>query len=142
MANSGSFNLLKMKKYSKEIKGSMLLCHNASIDKDFNHAVEIVQSIFWPRLKSSLFQHNYRYQDNMIETQDFIHPYFKLPVYSLYSKTRIPTDEMLDGINTLVWIQDVGQDYAYFYTGLLMEGTNKGIKVIVLTAPSQLETSY
>ena len=106
--------LLKVEKsIQKEIKGSIgLLCHNASIDGQFNHAIEIVKSLFGPRLKK-LFgpQHGLitDVQDNMIETKDFAHPYFKLPVYSLYSETRVPTDEMLEGIDTLIVdLQDVG----------------------------------
>jgi len=76
----------------------------------------------------------------MIETNDFIHPYFKIPVYSLYGKTRIPTDEMLEGVDTLVVdLQDVGtRVYTYISTlTLAMEKcATLGIKVVVLDRPN------
>ena len=137
--------LLKIEKnFQKEIKGSIgLLCHNASIDSQFNHAIEITKSLFGPRLKK-LFgpQHGLitDVQDNMVETEDFIHPHFKLPVYSLYSETRIPTDEMLEGIDTLlIDLQDVGtRVYTYISTlGLIMEACGKkDIEVVILDRPN------
>ena len=72
----------------------------------------------------------------MVETQDYVHPYFKLPVYSLYSHTRIATEEMLKGIDTVVVdLQDVGtRVYTYISTlYLLMEACGKNdIRVVVL----------
>ena len=128
----------------KKIKGNIgLLCHNASIDQKFNHAIEIFQSLFGKRLVK-LFgpQHGLitDVQDNMIESDHFVHPYFKLPVFSLYSETRGPTDKMLEGIDTLVVdLQDVGtRVYTYISTlGLLMDACGKkGIQVIVLDRPN------
>ncbi|MGL5637626.1 MAG: exo-beta-N-acetylmuramidase NamZ domain-containing protein, partial [Bacteroidales bacterium] len=56
-----------------------------------------------------------------------------LPVYSLYGKTRKPTDEMLKGIDVLVYdIQDIGcRSFTYISTlGLAMEAAAKnGIEV-------------
>ncbi len=79
-------------------------------------------------------------QDNMIETKDYIHPYFKIPVHSLYSHTRIPTDQMLDGVDTFVVdLQDVGtRVYTYITTlALSMQACGKkGIKVVVLDRPN------
>ncbi len=66
-----------------------------------------------------------------------------LPVYSLYdSKTRSPTDEMLKGIDTLVFdIQDIGcRFYTYISTcGLAMEeAAKRGIKFVVLDRPNPI----
>jgi uncharacterized protein YbbC (DUF1343 family) len=81
-------------------------------------------------------------QDNMIETDHSIHPYFKIPIYSLYSETRIPTDEMLAGIDHLfVDLQDVGSrmyTYIYSLTLLLEKCVAKRIEVIVLDRPNPL----
>ncbi|MGL5731536.1 MAG: exo-beta-N-acetylmuramidase NamZ family protein [Bacteroidales bacterium] len=65
-----------------------------------------------------------------------------LPVYSLYGKTRKPTDEMLKGIDVLVYdIQDIGcRSFTYISTlGLAMEAAAKnGIEVVVLDRPNPL----
>ena len=65
-----------------------------------------------------------------------------LPVYSLYGKTRKPTEEMLRGIDVMVYdIQDVGvRSYTYISTlGLVMEACAPlGIEVMVLDRPNPL----
>jgi uncharacterized protein YbbC (DUF1343 family)/CubicO group peptidase (beta-lactamase class C family) len=66
-----------------------------------------------------------------------------LPVYSLYeSKTRRPTDEMLKGIDTLVFdIQDIGcRFYTYITTcGYVMEeAARRKIKFVVLDRPNPI----
>lgn len=65
-----------------------------------------------------------------------------LPVYSLYGATRKPTQEMLEGIDVMVYdIQDVGvRSYTFISTlGLVMEACEqKGIEVMVLDRPNPL----
>lgn len=65
-----------------------------------------------------------------------------LPVFSLYGSTRKPTDEMLSGIDIMVYdIQDVGaRSYTFISTlGLVMEAcAAKGIEVMVLDRPNPL----
>ena len=65
-----------------------------------------------------------------------------LPVYSLYGKTRKPSDEMLKGIDVVVYdIQDVGaRSYTFISTlGLVMEACAPlGIEVMVLDRPNPL----
>lgn len=65
-----------------------------------------------------------------------------LPVYSLHGKTRVPTPEMLEGIDVLVYdIQDIGcRSFTYISTmGLAMEGAAKqGIEFVVLDRPNPL----
>jgi uncharacterized protein YbbC (DUF1343 family) len=59
-----------------------------------------------------------------------------LPIYSLYGETRKPTDEMLKGLDVLVYdIQDIGaRFYTYISTlGLALEAAAKNkVKVVVL----------
>ncbi|MEJ5262813.1 MAG: exo-beta-N-acetylmuramidase NamZ domain-containing protein [Ignavibacterium sp.] len=66
----------------------------------------------------------------------------KLPVYSLYGKTRKPTPEMLKDIDVLVFdIQDIGsRSYTYISTmGLVMEAAAENDKeVIILDRPNPL----
>jgi len=65
-----------------------------------------------------------------------------LPVYSLYGATRQPTDQMLEGIDVMVYdIQDVGaRCYTFISTlGLVMDACAKlGIDVMVLDRPNPL----
>ena len=71
-----------------------------------------------------------------------IDPLTKLPVYSLYGKTRKPTAEMLKGIDILVYdVQDIGsRSYTYISTlGLAMEAAaENNIEFIVLDRPNPL----
>jgi len=141
---TGLEQLIKDKNLQDKVKGNIgLLCHSASIDSRYQIAVIPLLKIFGPRLKK-LFgpQHGFvsDVQDNMIESHDYLHPYFKIPVHSLYSHTRIPTDEMLEGLDTIIVdLQDVGtRVYTYIHTlTLLMEKCGcKGIHVIVLDRPN------
>lgn len=141
---TGLERLMVDKNLQDSCKGQIaLLCHNASVNRDFDFAPAILKKIFGKRL-IKLFgpQHGLvtDVQDNMIESHHAHHPYYDLPVYSLYSETRIPTDEMLEGIDTfIVDLQDVGtRVYTYISTlALLMkkvEGTK--IKIVVLDRPN------
>ncbi|WP_445731643.1 exo-beta-N-acetylmuramidase NamZ family protein [Mariniflexile sp.] len=138
--------LINDREIQKTFHGNIaLLCHNASVDTTFTHAAVRFKELFGARFVK-LFgpQHGFAtdVQDNMIETNHYIHPYFNIPVYSLYSETRIPTYEMLEGINHLfVDLQDLGcRMYTYIYTlTLLLEKCNdKDIEVIVLDRPNPI----
>lgn len=128
----------------KKYKGKVaLLCHSASIDENYKHSLEIFIEIFKERvIKVFGPQHGFvtDVQDNMIESDHFVHPYFKIPIYSLYSETRVPTDEMLEDIDHLfVDLQDVGtRIYTYIYTltHLLEKCATKDIEVIILDRPN------
>ncbi|MBQ1865989.1 MAG: DUF1343 domain-containing protein [Bacteroidales bacterium] len=65
-----------------------------------------------------------------------------LPVYSIYGATREPTDEMLRGIDVMVYdIQDVGtRSYTFISTlGLVMRACARNdIEVMVLDRPNPL----
>ena len=89
-----------------------LLVNQASVDIHLRHTADLILQLY-PNTIKALFgpQHGIRgeKQDNMIESDDFIHPRFNLPVFSLYGTTRIPTPEMLAHIDILIIdLQDVG----------------------------------
>jgi uncharacterized protein YbbC (DUF1343 family) len=138
--------LVKDKSLQNKFKGNVaLLCHNASIDTTFTHAALKFKDIFGSRfIKMFGPQHGFStdVQDNMVETDHYIHPHFNIPVYSLYSETRIPTGEMLEKIDHFfVDLQDVGcRVYTYIYTlTLLLEKCiGKDIQVIVLDRPNPI----
>ncbi|WP_420601751.1 exo-beta-N-acetylmuramidase NamZ domain-containing protein [Flagellimonas sp.] len=138
--------IVKDKILQQKYNGNVaLLCHNGSIDHTHTHAAIRFQEMFGARFVK-LFgpQHGFStdVQDNMVETNHVIHPYFNIPVYSLYSETRIPTDEMLEGIDHFfVDLQDVGcRIYTYIYTlTLLLEKcSDRDIQVIVLDRPNPI----
>ncbi|HEX7358238.1 MAG TPA: exo-beta-N-acetylmuramidase NamZ domain-containing protein [Ignavibacteriaceae bacterium] len=66
----------------------------------------------------------------------------KLPVYSLYGKTRKPNSDMLKNVDVLVFdIQDIGsRSYTYISTmGLVMEAAAENNKeVVILDRPNPL----
>lgn len=141
---TGLENLINEKKVQETIKGNIgVLCHSASIDSKYQLCIPSLIKVFGDRVKKIFGpQHGFvtDVQDNMVETQDYIHPYFNLPVHSLYSHTRIPTDNMLNGLDTIIVdLQDVGtRVYTYIWTlSYLMEKcAEKGITVVVLDRPN------
>lgn len=137
------------KKLQKKFTGNVAyLCHAASIDSEINHGIEIFKDIFGSKF-TKIFgpQHGIvgDVQDNMVETDHTTHPYFKLPVYSLYSETRIPTDEMLKDIDHFfIDLQDVGtRIYTYIYTMtyVLEACADKNIEVIILDRPNPVNAN-
>ncbi|MDE3741031.1 DUF1343 domain-containing protein [Maribacter polysaccharolyticus] len=130
----------------REFPGQVaLLCHNASVNSSLEHATLAFKKIFSDRfVKIFGPQHGFctDAQDNMIETAHNVHPYFNIPVYSLYSETRVPTEAMLEGVDHLfIDLQDVGcRMYTYIYTmTLILEAcVSKDIEIIILDRPNPL----
>ena len=146
---TGIDKLRMNKDLQDQFKGNVgLLCHSASIDSNFDHSVQIFQNCFDDRFKKIYGpQHGFvtDVQDNMIESDHYTHPYFKLPVFSLYSETRKPTDSMLEGIDHLfIDLQDVGtRIYTYIYTMtyVLEACANKNIEVVILDRPNPIDAN-
>ncbi len=122
-----------------------LLCNSASVDSNLIHSRQRLAAAFGKRL-TALYspQHGLfaEKQDNMIESDHRHDPLLGIPVYSLYSQTRIPTREMFDPIDILlVDLQDVGtRVYTFIYTvSYCMEAALKyGKKVVVLDRPNPI----
>ena len=123
-----------------------LVCNNASVMPDtFAHAADAFGSRDEFTL-TTLFgpQHGIRgdVQDNMIETPHTIDERTGVPVYSLYSETREPTEEMLANLDVIVFdMQDVGcRIYTFVYTmANCMRAAKKfGKKVIVCDRPNPI----
>jgi uncharacterized protein YbbC (DUF1343 family) len=129
-----------------------LVCNPASVDHRLRHIVDAVFDD--PAIEvAALFgpQHGFRsdVQDNMIETP---HAEFggaeakekprRVPLYSLYSDTRIPSAEMLRGLDLLVVdLQDIGtRIYTYVYTmaNCMRAAREHGVKVIVCDRPNPI----
>ncbi len=122
-----------------------LLANPASVDNSFCHARTLVQTLYPGQLKA-LFspQHGFfaEKQDNMIESGHTTDTELGIPIFSLYSETRIPTPEMFNDIDTLVVdIQDVGtRVYTFIYTiSHCMEmAAETGKQVVILDRPNPI----
>ena len=134
------------KTWPKRFKGKVgYVAHAASVDRNLQHGISIFKETFRERfIKIFSPQHGLvgDVQDNMIESDHFQHPYFDLPVYSLYSETRKPTAQMLSELDHIfIDLQDVGtRIYTYIYTmTYMMEACSElGIEVVVLDRPNPI----
>ena len=122
-----------------------LLCNPASVDRDFCHARDLINRKFPDQLQALYSpQHGFfaEKQDNMIESDDLFDPVMDIPVFSLYGRTRIPVQKMLDPIDILVVdLQDAGtRVYTFIYTmSYCLEAAKKfGKKVLILDRPNPI----
>src|SRR5215210_827037 len=129
------------------IKGSKvgLVCNQASVDHHLNHAADILGGIEGVNL-TALFgpQHGIRgdLQDNMVETPHATDLETGLPVFSLYSETREPPEEMLRDVDVIVCdLQDVGcRIYTFVYTiaNCMRVARRLGKRVVVCDRPNPI----
>jgi len=122
-----------------------LICNQASVSHHFQHAADLfhhhsdinLTALFGP-------QHGVRgdLQDNMIETAHSVDRLTGVPVHSLYSETREPTEEMLADVDVLVFdMQSVGcriYTFAYTMANCMRAARKFGKKVIVCDRPIRL----
>jgi uncharacterized protein YbbC (DUF1343 family) len=121
-----------------------LVANPSSVTSGLEHAAEVltprrgfrVGALFGP--EHGVFAN----AQDLVEVDDGRDPRTGLPVYSLYGRTRVPTAEMLHGLDALVFdVQDVGSRYYTFIYTLLhvMEAAaTAGIRVVVLDRPNPL----
>ena len=132
---------------SKALKGARvgLICNQASVNHEFHHAADLLHEHAGIDLRA-LFgpQHGIRgdVQDNMIETEHTVDRETGLPIHSLYSETREPTEAMLNGLDVLVFdMQDVGcriYTFAYTMANCMSAARKFGKKVIVCDRPNPI----
>lgn len=122
-----------------------LVCNQATVLPDLRHAADVffehpeinLTTLFGP-------QHGIRgdVQDNMIETDHAVDKRTGLPIYSLYSETREPTDKMLENVDTIVFdLQDVGcRIYTFVYTmaNCMRAAKRLGKRVVVCDRPNPI----
>lgn len=122
-----------------------LLMNQASVDRELRLSCDVFADRFPGQLKC-LFspQHGIwgQQQANMIETGHGFYQPLSLPVHSLYSETRRPTDSMLEEIDCIVVdLQDVGtRVYTFAWTLLevLRACHRTGKSVVVLDRPNPI----
>jgi uncharacterized protein YbbC (DUF1343 family) len=122
-----------------------LVCNPASVDATLAHTADrlhedpdvTLAALFGP-------QHGFRsdLQDNMIETPHVEDCRRRVPIFSLYSDTREPTPDMLEGLDVLVIdLQDVGtRVYTYIYTmaNCMRAAARRGLPVVVCDRPNPI----
>ncbi len=120
-----------------------LICNQASVNHQFRHAADLffehtdinLVALFGP-------QHGIRgdVQDNMVETLHETDKKTGLPIYSLYSEIRHPSEAMLENLDALVFdLQDVGcRVYTFIYTlaNSMKSCAEFGKKMFVLDRPN------
>ncbi|GAB5406767.1 MAG: DUF1343 domain-containing protein [Aureliella sp.] len=122
-----------------------LLINQASVDRANRMACDVFAEQFGKQL-TCIFspQHGIwgEQQANMIETEHSTYAPLGIPVYSLYSDTRRPTQQMLDSVDVVVVdLQDVGtRVYTFVWTLLevLHACAQAGKTVLVLDRPNPL----
>jgi len=98
---------------SKALQGRVgVVCNPASVDGQLRHIADRISAHTGASL-AAIFgpQHGFRsdVQENMIETGHGRDDMRHVPVYSLYSETREPTEAMLGGLDLLIIdLQDAG----------------------------------
>src|SRR6267142_1521070 len=122
-----------------------LVCNQASVNHGFHHVADLFHQ--HPAINlTALFgpQHGIRgdVQDNMIETSHARDRKTGLPIFSLYSETREPTEEMLRDVDVIVFdLQDVGcriYTFAYTLANCMRAAKQFGKKVIACDRPNPI----
>lgn len=122
-----------------------MICNQASVNHGLRHAADLfhehpnldLRALFGP-------QHGIRgdVQDNMIETDHTVDRETGLPIHSLYSETREPTEAMLKDVDVLVFdMQDVGcriYTFAYTMANCMVAARKFGKRVVVCDRPNPI----
>ena len=122
-----------------------LICNQASVDHELRHSADLCRAGSAFKL-NALFgpQHGIRgeAQDNMVESPHTFDAETGLPVYSLYSETREPTEAMLEEIDAFVFdMQDIGcRIYTFVYTlaNCMRAAQKYGKRVVVCDRPNPI----
>jgi uncharacterized protein YbbC (DUF1343 family) len=112
--------------------------HNLRLSRDRLLAAGVrITALFAP-------QHGYfgEQQANMVESEDFVDQRLHIPVFSLYGRTRKPTEAMLSYIDVLlIDLQDVGTRVYTFGTtlALCLEAARRhDVLLVVLDRPNPI----
>lgn len=116
--------LLEKPELKQELKSKKLalVAHPASVTRKLEHSLDALINKGFNIVACFGPQHGMRgeKQDNMIESEDYLDPLHKIPVYSLYGKVRRPSDESVRAFDVCLFdLQDVGTRIYTFLTTLL-----------------------
>ncbi|MFA7195326.1 MAG: DUF1343 domain-containing protein, partial [Candidatus Neomarinimicrobiota bacterium] len=142
--SSGLDNALRSDFAMFKGKNVAVVANHTSVDRNGKHVVDLLNANKDLTLKAILApEHGYR---GDVERGEYIaakvDPLTGVTVYSIYGETRKPTEEMLQGLDALIFdIQDVGaRFYTYISTmGNVMEAAaENGIPVWILDRPNPI----
>jgi uncharacterized protein YbbC (DUF1343 family) len=135
------------KTWPRKLNGARvgLLVHPASVNRRLEHAVDIFMKSKKFILKALFGPQHGIYgetQDNMIEWEGFHDGHTRLPVFSLYGRTRKPEPIMLEHIDALVIdLQDVGARYYTFIWTMencMQACTEMNKSIVILDRPNPI----
>jgi len=121
-----------------------LVANPTSVTADLVHAAQALHEARAFRLEALFGPEHGIWADaqDLVEVGDSRDPRTGLPVHSLYGKTRVPTPEMMAGLEAMVFdVQDVGSRYytfAYTMLHVLEACAAAGVTVVVLDRPNPL----
>ena len=99
-----------------------LIANPTTVDRELRHGIDLLNLNARKEVELAVLfgpEHGLRASaQDLIEVGDGADPITGLPVRSLYGPTRVPTEEMLDGLDAVVFdIQDIGSRYyTYIWT--------------------------
>lgn len=136
-----------------EHKAVGLVAHPASVDKNLKHSLDLLKNQTNLNITCGFGPQHGMLGDkqyNMEESPHYTDNIYHMPIYSLYSETRRPTEEMLSNVDVVLFdLQDVGcRIYTYVATLIYMiEACSKWGKALwVLDRPNpigrKVEGSY
>ena len=99
-----------------------LIANPTAVTPDLTHAALALRGARGIRLRALFGPEHGVWADaqDLIEVEDSRDPKTGLPVFSLYGRTRVPTAEMLEGVDALLFdVQDVGSRYYTFVYTML-----------------------
>ena len=119
-----------------------IVTNNTGLDSQGTHLVTLLAGADGVNVVKLFSPEHGLYGVEDTKVGDTVEPKTGLPVLSLYGQTRRPSDEMLAGVDAIIFdIQDVGaRYYTYIATmGYCMEAAAKnGITVVVLDRPNPI----
>lgn len=128
-----------------------LVCNQASLNSKMQSSPEILSQINDKAQLKAIWgpQHGYHgtAQDNMMETQDQTQDLDgQPPIYSLYGKTRQPSQEMLQGLDSIIFDIQLSGTRVYTYKAtlkaILKAAKHASLQVVVLDRPNPLGGLY
>lgn len=132
--------------YAEKLQGKRvgLITNQTGVNRNLRSTIDLILE-HSPKINLvALFAPEHGLHGNAYAAEEVVHSAGpqKIPVFSLYGKTRRPSAEMLKNIDALIYdIQDIGcRPYTYTTTLLyaMEEAAKKGIEIIVLDRPNPL----
>jgi uncharacterized protein YbbC (DUF1343 family) len=120
-----------------------LITNHTGINRDWSNTVQLLHEAKSVKLVA-LFspEHGFEGKLDVAKISDSSDTQTGIKVYSLYGKTRKPTDEMMMGIDTFVFdIQDIGtRFYTYISTmgNAMQAAAEQDIRFVVLDRPNPI----